>query len=135
MTDDFGFERARNSFKASLREAVRQSEKRVRWIDRLRLGLVLRNRDAVNALEEECIRLGVAAGVIAPAAVDDSNGLLVGDWQDFIQMLIDNLPEILAFIEALVKIISMFGSILIFLCLNVLSSASVSASAQIGSLF
>jgi hypothetical protein len=57
--------------------------------------------------EAEAVEDGVspADGVALPVGATVVNGVLVGDWKDFIQMIIDNLPKILDFLMTILPFI------------------------------
>lgn len=81
------------------------------WFKCFRLRLALRRcSDADHrAIEQECTRMLVESGVMIPVGAQVVDGVLVGNWKDFIEMLIDRLPEILDFLMKLLPfIISLF---------------------------
>jgi len=95
------------TFEQALWQAIQDYPTRVRWIDRWRVRRAMRRPEWRLDVEAEAVQIGVAAGAILPGNVDPKTGALVGDWQSFIQMLIDNLPAILEFIAGLFAIFAM----------------------------
>lgn len=80
------------------------------WFRSFRVKLALRRLSASEHadLEKYCTGLLVESGVPLPASSSVEDGLLVGDWTSFLQMLLDRLPEILAFIEKLLPLFLLF---------------------------
>ena len=107
QTEVTAYDTCRASFKKAISDAIDAYPGRVRFLDRWRVKRVLRRRDLSEILEEHCVEIGLACGAILPGDVND-DGLLVKDWQSFMQMLIDNLPAILEFISGLLAIFAMF---------------------------
>lgn len=77
------------------------------WFKCFRLRLALRRCSDCDHLEieRELTRLLVASGVELPAGASVVDGALVGDWKEFIEMIIANLPAILDFLMKLLPFI------------------------------
>jgi len=86
----------------ALRKALR--ENRASFVDRCRVNLCLAIPAWHRKLEFVLTEWAVANGHIPPTAEVDSGGCLVGDWVDFLQILIDNLPAILEFVIAIISL-------------------------------
>lgn len=95
------------TFAEALWEAIARYPRRVRLIDRWRVRIALRHYDMAREVEMEAVEIGLACGVLKPGQVNPATGQLVGNWQDFLQMLIDNLPKILEFIAGLISIFAL----------------------------
>jgi len=110
-TEATAYDTCRASFRKTFNEAIEAYPRRVRFLDRWRVKRVFRRQDLSEILEEHCVEIGVAAGLILPSDLNDE-GLLVKDWSSFFQMILDNLPAILEFISGLFAIFSMFSVVL-----------------------
>lgn len=94
------------TFSQAIWEAIERYPRRVRLIDRWRVRIAMRRHDMAEEVEREAVEIGIACGAIKPSQVNDT-GTLVGDWADFLQLLIDNLPKILEFIAGLISIFAL----------------------------
>lgn len=60
-------------------------------------------------LERELTRIVVESGVPMPVGASVVGGILVGNWTDFISVLIDKLPQILEFLSGLFSLFLLFA--------------------------
>lgn len=102
------YRRKRNEFRQVLTQAMNSYPERISRLNRIRVRVATsrRNQDLQDVVEEQIVAMAVAAGVIPVGAVGD-DGMLVGNWMDWLSVLIDRLPEIFKMIADLISIFSL----------------------------
>ena len=94
------------SLKPAFEQVVEQCHPSYRERMAIRLIMVLPRKRKI--FEEALTELAIQSGAMPLEASVDSDGCYVGDWQDFLDFLIANLPAILELIAQLLPLIFLF---------------------------